>query len=81
MRERSSKSLVDFLLHFGCFNVTPDHSFGEKRSSKHCAILQSFSLHEKTIAEEVGSWLEASLGIVRLPTIVLHHYQVVAAYV
>ena len=47
----------------GCFNVTPDHSLGEKTKLKHCARLQSFSSCKNTIAKEAGSWLEASLGL------------------
>ena len=64
-----------------CFNLIPDHSLGEKTKLKHCARLQSFSSYKNTIAKEAGSWLEASLGIVRLLTIVSHHYQLVAAYI
>ena len=59
VHEHFGKGLA-VLLHFGCFNISPDHSLDEKTSPKHCARLQSFLLRKKTITEEAGSWLEAS---------------------
>ena len=60
VHERFSKSLVALVLHFGCFDVSPDHSHGEKTSPKYCAKPQSLSFWETTIAEEEGSSLETS---------------------
>ena len=75
-----SPSLGVPYLHHDYISASPVHSLDKRTSTKLYARLQSFSLHEQTAEKATKSLLEASWGTARLPTIVIHHCQLVTAY-